>query len=426
MINKQKLYLYLLIAYFLLKNFALFSQESDITISGIILNTENKCLPYASIGIKGKTIGTISNSSGDFVFHIPRQFCNDSLYISMMNYETFKAKVSDLKNTHSFYLTPKIYLLNEVSLHAYSAKQIVKKAFNNSNKNYHQKPALYDIYYREFWKKDSTFVRSIEASANMYYKGFQHSFNSIQSKIINVRKSKSYITNPQINNLDISFAFISGSFKYLKNNTYTIDSLTYFDGHLVYVITAINKKNQEWIKKYNYIKTLDDEAIEIETEDSLFVSNDGIYVQQLYITTDKFQILKIDMFYDFRNMKNRKPNSNNFITEYYNGSLSFKIYNDTAYFNYFKNHFYEIYYKNQEINDIDFISNLFYELYVTNIVTEKVKEIPKNEQPSDYDLYEQILSCEPDFWKSYNYIVDDSLRKKVFEDLEKLENKQNK
>ncbi|MBK7651971.1 MAG: carboxypeptidase-like regulatory domain-containing protein [Flammeovirgaceae bacterium] len=65
-----------------------------ITISGKAIDKETKeALIFATIGIKGKSVGTITNLQGEFDFHIPREFQNDLLVINMLGYKTFEAPV---------------------------------------------------------------------------------------------------------------------------------------------------------------------------------------------------------------------------------------------------------------------------------------------------------------------------------------------
>ena len=61
------------------------SPAQQITISGKVIDGETKeALPFASIGILGKPIGTISNLQGEFDFHIPANLRNDILAVNML------------------------------------------------------------------------------------------------------------------------------------------------------------------------------------------------------------------------------------------------------------------------------------------------------------------------------------------------------
>ena len=69
-----------------------------ITINGKITDQNNNPVEYASIGLIGTTIGTVSNIEGDFIFKIPNQYKDKTLKISILGYETYSIVVSKIKN----------------------------------------------------------------------------------------------------------------------------------------------------------------------------------------------------------------------------------------------------------------------------------------------------------------------------------------
>ena len=57
----------------------------DITVSATVVDKEsNEPLGYASVGLKSVAIGTISNADGQFDFHMPAEYRNEVLVISML------------------------------------------------------------------------------------------------------------------------------------------------------------------------------------------------------------------------------------------------------------------------------------------------------------------------------------------------------
>src|SRR5688572_15481958 len=73
------------------------AQTQGITISAVLVDKEtNEPLGYASIGLKSIAIGTISNEEGAFDFHLPAEYRNEVLVISMLGYKNFEAPVWSL------------------------------------------------------------------------------------------------------------------------------------------------------------------------------------------------------------------------------------------------------------------------------------------------------------------------------------------
>ena len=73
------------------------AQAQKITLSATVQDSQTQePLPFASVGIKGKSIGTITNLQGQFDFHFPAEYRNEILVISMLGYENFEAPIWSL------------------------------------------------------------------------------------------------------------------------------------------------------------------------------------------------------------------------------------------------------------------------------------------------------------------------------------------
>ena len=81
-------------------------------IAGKCVDNYGKGIPYVNISIKGKTIGTVSNSSGDFFIENSSINEKDSLIFSHLNFER-KTKGIPL-NTDVIQLDSKVHSLKEV------------------------------------------------------------------------------------------------------------------------------------------------------------------------------------------------------------------------------------------------------------------------------------------------------------------------
>ena len=78
------------------QTFAQSSPAGNSVIQGFVLAREsNAPLPYVSIGILDKPIGTVSDTSGHFIFNITHENFTDTLQLSMVGYTTFKISVGD-------------------------------------------------------------------------------------------------------------------------------------------------------------------------------------------------------------------------------------------------------------------------------------------------------------------------------------------
>src|SRR5688500_16501753 len=74
-----------------------FAQENYLTISGKITDKETyQPVPFANVGVSGRSIGTVSNQQGEFVFKIPSTYKQDSLKVSIVGYQTYTRLIASI------------------------------------------------------------------------------------------------------------------------------------------------------------------------------------------------------------------------------------------------------------------------------------------------------------------------------------------
>lgn len=116
-----------------------FAQKTFISLRGkLIDNMSKEPIPYASIYVKGKSIGTTTNNEGRFLFHVPSIFSQDTLIISVIGYNLFMSSVILMRERENVLeLKQGAMLLNEVTIRASKkelpGKDIVKKAVGSNS-----------------------------------------------------------------------------------------------------------------------------------------------------------------------------------------------------------------------------------------------------------------------------------------------------
>ena len=160
----------LFIYFFILANILL-AQDSFITISGLVTDIEDQTpLPFASIGLKGTSLGTITNAQGEFDFHIPDSRKDGILVISMLGYKDFTRSVKNLDpvNLNNFSLSKEATMLREVViLDSLTGGEIFQIALNSIEKNYLMKPYSMDGFYSYLKKGDGIYISIVEAALNI-------------------------------------------------------------------------------------------------------------------------------------------------------------------------------------------------------------------------------------------------------------------
>ncbi len=114
--------------YFVLIYHVSFSQNK---IGGIVKDAKTQhAIPFASIGIEGTQLGTLSNGNG--IFELPLRSGLDTVRISSIGYSNLSLTGNELKNNADkiYYLKPEAYYLKEVEI---NAKNRLYKILGTSN-----------------------------------------------------------------------------------------------------------------------------------------------------------------------------------------------------------------------------------------------------------------------------------------------------
>ena len=156
----------------------LFGQETSI--KGRIIDSETDLpVPFASIKIKAKMLGVVSNVNGDFQIPLEYRVESDSILVSCIGYVTKTIAFKDLQDSvqNLIKISPSIGSLAEVVVSSkkrrnLSASKVLNLAIKNLEFNYPQKPYSYIGYYRDYQLLDTNYINLNEAIVEVYDQGF--------------------------------------------------------------------------------------------------------------------------------------------------------------------------------------------------------------------------------------------------------------
>ncbi len=165
---------------------------SFFEIRGRVLDkTDKQPLPYTSIYISGKAIGTVTNDNGQFLLKLPSKYFTDSLIVSCIGYKRIKAPVSSfLGDVRDYLLKPDVISIQEVIIRKISPVNLLQTATESVSENYPGKPAILTSFYREIVKKGNRYMMVSEAILENFKPGYGRAAASDQVKILKGRKSQ--------------------------------------------------------------------------------------------------------------------------------------------------------------------------------------------------------------------------------------------
>lgn len=159
-------------------------------IKGRILNKKNKkALAYASIGVRGKPIGTISNIDGEFLFNIQSEYFNDTLTVSFIGFKTTEIPINKIIDDEvNVELIENLISLQEVVIRNTDPLALLRSSINNFNQNYPKQASLLTAFYRESVSKNKNYMIYLESILDIYKSSYKSNSKVDMVKVFQSRK----------------------------------------------------------------------------------------------------------------------------------------------------------------------------------------------------------------------------------------------
>lgn len=370
------------------------SAQESIAILGTIRNAETfESIEFATIGIKGKAQGTISNEIGEFSFIIEEPSAKDEIVFSAIGYEATSILLSAIIEDSAaleILLEPATYSLDEIVVTGVNPLEIVEKALEGIYKNYPTSPHLLKGFYREYMEEDGEYVRLVEAAVDIIEDGYR-----VKGKNVHSREK---VLVKQIRNAD----------------EYRIFDAYFYDG--------LNYMLNENIAGYNpggVLNTYPASDWRFEFEEKTLVEGEETYVISfiprsekyarpsglVYLSTKDYSIIK--MKWSINNALDswlKKYYADTVYVEHKNweADFSYRRYKDKMYLNYIKHtRAYEVI--ESDSNKTRHTVNVFSELLINDINSITTRAFTDTKPVKDYNkAYFSDRPYDKEFWDGYN------------------------
>lgn len=373
----------------------------NITVSGKVIDAENKeTLPFTSIWIKGKTIGTISNAEGAFDFHIPTEFKNDTLVVSMLGYINFESPVNALATgqIHEIALKRSPMLLNELIVRdSLTGGDILQQALSRIDENYPMEPFLMDGFYRDIKKVGGTYISLLEAAVEIYDESYARPRNKL--------KLREGVRLQEVRN----------SIGYESKFTSFFDQDNLLEDLLLHN-TVRYRQIEEREEMY---------AVMVRERDSYYNGNEifviaytGEYALKIFVDKQTYAIIHLE--FEIKG-SDEIPGRMKRMARRFTGLkkiIDFKRIENKMYLNYISVTS-NIEWYDPKTNEVKFNTELFQQLLINQVFPNTDDRIGSIEKMHNYGLQYQRKAYNKSFWSKYNVIKDTPLDQKILQDLEK-------
>lgn len=221
-------------------------------------------VPFATIGIKNKQVGVVSNLEGDFQIPLTYRSSGDTLMISCIGYKLLELPLELLSvgQNNIIKLERTDYALPEIVVESKerkppSAVQLVRRAIRNIPKNYPQGSFSYTAYYRDYQRQEGQYVNLIEAIVEIVDQGF-HTVDeaATQFKLYDYQSNPNFPTDPST-----AIAYDNDQQKYIPHaqlNPFGGNELSILKmhdairNHQVYSFSFVNIFSEDFINNHKF------------------------------------------------------------------------------------------------------------------------------------------------------------------------------
>lgn len=395
------------------------SQQKFITLSGKITDLQTGYpIPFANIQLKSRSIGTATNSEGEFIFKIPESLSRDTLLISCIGYKTAEKPLRSMGLNISIALEPATVVLAEVTVNASTGLDILKKALAKIPENYDTSDVQLTAFYREQLRLGDFELAHSESVLDIHKTFKTDKKLNDQIRIIKGRKKKiDFGKDAQL------YFWISGISNGARGSLGE-DLIKYNK----FGYSPISPKNFKYYN-YEYTETIHEGDRDLAVIHILPKKNSrkALFTMKVFIDEESFAIVKYDIEATKTGVRRTERKDKGVAyaimtkvvgatADYHKfpASVTFKQYNHKWYLNTVTRHW-EILMNSKKRNMVDrpWVSDMH--LMITDINTENVRPITEGNIGDKEGSITSFIGNEQDeaFWENYNIlkgVVPDSLK----------------
>ncbi|HQH40554.1 MAG TPA: carboxypeptidase-like regulatory domain-containing protein [Bacteroidales bacterium] len=370
------------------------------TFSGKIIDKlTKKPVIFANVHVVGHSIGTVSNSDGEFVLKVPMGLAGGKLGITHLGYRNFQVDLSELtKEGYVIAMEPEPIPITEVIIRSNDPLTLLQAAMRRIEENYPVKPAMVTGFYREAIKKNRSYVELAEAILDVYKAPYNKVYDEDRVKIYKGRKSQ------DVERMDTVTFKLQGGPK------------------TVFLLDVV--KNPEILLEPDYMKfykyslsgmaTVNDKDCYVIEFDQRPDVNEPLYSGKIYldvnnlaITGLEFRLSDIGLHLASNVLVKKKPVSMQVETLSGNYLVNYKEFNNKWYLNYVRSELkFRCKWKKKLFNTTFTVMS---EMAVTDIDTVNISRFAYRESARMSDVFADQVDYFKDegFWGDYNYIKPD-------------------
>ncbi len=374
-------------------------------LSGNILEEKReKPIPFASVSVFNKTIGTITNNDGEFLLKLHPDLIEDTIVISCMGFKQVLLPAYQLLDQDMFYLEPISIRIREIKVTSIKPEKLLDSIRFNLKKNYSTETKLMTAFYRETVKQDENYINVSEAVMEMLKAPYINTFRTDLVRLVKARQS------PEVQ----PFKWIN--FK-LQGGPFTITKLD-----VVKNVESFLDKETEHLYNYNISKVIWYNNYPVYVLDFKPLTGFDFhgFVGELFVHRETFAVVHARFGFNRRGLRKatnvlikRKPAGVKARPSFVEYEVNYRRHQEKWYIS---NARASVKFKiKSRRDDINSEFHSVSELLVTGMQSTELKRFRRKEAFFQNDIFvEMIGDYDSEFWGNYNIIKpDEDLRNAI-------------
>ena len=365
-------------------------------LTGLITDDEtSEPIPFATIGLKLKGRGTISNNNGVFGLNITPDCVNDTLYVSSLGYIGREIPVvQSLGNNFTITMMREFISIPEIIIRSQIPQEIIYKTVKAIPGNYGTTPALLTGFYREGVLKKTELQSYSEAILQIYKSAYSGTLLGDQIKVLKSRKIENAYrgdtlavrlkaglsTSLELDGAKNLFDFITK--ESITEYSYRITDIISFDEDAAYAIDFEQRENVD----------------------------QPLFIGTLYINTEDYAILQADFELNQRYIHKIKDSFISSPTRGFNTwplsvkySVSYRKVNGRYFLSHVRGDLLFASKQKKKLFNSQF--KVFFELAVTDMNLKNVARFDREELAPVHSIFSKTINTyDADFWGNQDFL----------------------
>lgn len=370
----------------------------------LIEGRREKPVPYASVSLFNRPVGTISNTDGEFLLKLHPENIRDTVVISCMGYAQILVPAYKLLDEDLFVLEPISIRIKEVRVTSITPDDLLKKIRQNFETNYSAHSKLMKAFYRETVQQDGAYISVSEAVIDVLKSPYTNTLRNDLVRLVKGRKS------PDVQ----PFRWLN--FK-MQGGPFTIVKLD------------VVKTNESFIKesfqnqyKYSILRVIwyNEEPVYVVHFEPISSQVFPGFIGEMYVHRETFAIVHANFRFNRSSLKEatsimikKKPRGVKARPTYVEYTVNYQQYQGKWHLSTAQAAVsFKVRSKRDKLNS-DFYS--VSDLLITDIQPTALKRFPNEERFNQNDVFvERIGNFDEKYWENYNIIKPDEDLSKAF------------